>query len=94
VGLKTPCQSAGLWGVYLLQCADGTFYCGVTNDLDKRVNAHNAGKGARYTRGRLPVVVLVYTGPCFEKANALRVERQTKKMPRQRKATFLQSFHS
>ena len=44
---------------YILECADGTFYCGWTNDLEKRVAAHNAGKGGKYTRSRLPVK-LVY----------------------------------
>ena len=41
--------------VYLLRCADGTLYCGYTTDLERRVAAHNAGKGAKYTKARLPV---------------------------------------
>ena len=40
---------------YLVECADGTLYCGWTNDIDKRMKAHNEGKGAKYTRSRLPV---------------------------------------
>ena len=48
-----------MYFVYLLRCADGTLYTGCTNDLDRRLVAHNAGKGAKYTRSRRPVV-LVY----------------------------------
>lgn len=46
--------------VYLLHCADGSFYCGWTIDLKKRVDAHNAGTGAKYTRARLPVSLVYY----------------------------------
>lgn len=45
---------------YILTCADGTYYCGWTNDLDKRLKAHNQGKGAKYTRPRRPVVLSYY----------------------------------
>ncbi|MCP4722977.1 MAG: GIY-YIG nuclease family protein, partial [Desulfobacteraceae bacterium] len=43
------------WQVYLLKCADLSLYCGITNNLKARIDTHNAGKGAKYTRGRLPV---------------------------------------
>ena len=46
---------AGRNYAYLLRCADGTLYCGWTNDLEKRVVAHNAGTGAKYTKSRRPV---------------------------------------
>ncbi len=46
--------------VYLVQCADGSYYTGYTQDLDRRVTAHNAGKGARYTRSRLPVELVYF----------------------------------
>ena len=45
---------------YILKCADGTLYCGWTNNLEKRVKAHNKGKGAKYTRSRLPVTLVYY----------------------------------
>ena len=45
---------------YILKCADGTLYCGWTNDLEKRLKAHNEGKGAKYTRSRLPVALVYY----------------------------------
>jgi putative endonuclease len=46
-----------VWFVYILECSDGTLYTGITNDLDKRIASHNAGKGAKYTKGRGPVVL-------------------------------------
>lgn len=72
------------WLCYLLHCADGTLYCGITNDLDKRLAAHNAGLGAKYTRSRLPVI-LAYTEPCADKSSALKREREIKRMPRSKK---------
>ena len=72
------------WHCYLLQCADDTLYCGITNDLDKRIAAHNAGEGAKYTRGRTPVR-LMYRESCADKSAALKREMQIKKMPRSEK---------
>ena len=45
---------------YILKCADGTLYCGWTNNLEKRLKSHNEGKGAKYTRSRLPVILVYY----------------------------------
>ena len=45
------------WVVYLVRCADETLYCGITNDIEKRLVAHNSGKGAKYTKSRMPVEV-------------------------------------
>jgi len=73
-----------LYYVYLLRCADATLYCGITNDLDRRLRDHNGGKGARYTRGRLPVRV-VYREEAGGKGEALRRERAIKKMPKVKK---------
>jgi putative endonuclease len=72
------------WVCYLLQCADGTLYCGITNGLEKRVAMHNAGEGAKYTRGRAPVR-LVYAEACADKSAALKRERAIKRMPRAEK---------
>jgi putative endonuclease len=69
------------WCCYILRCADATLYCGITNDLDKRLLAHNAGEGAKYTRGRAPVV-LVYRESCADKSAALKRELQIKRLPR------------
>ncbi|MGQ5524070.1 GIY-YIG nuclease family protein [Chitinimonas sp. PSY-7] len=72
------------WCVYLLRCADDSLYCGITNDLPRRVAAHNAGKGARYTRVRLPVVV-AYVEPCVDRSDASKREAAIKLLPRSSK---------
>lgn len=69
------------WVCYLLECADGTLYCGITNDLEKRIAAHNAGEGAKYTRGRTPVG-LAHVEACEDKSAALRRERAIKRLSR------------
>lgn len=71
----------GEWFCYLLRCADDTLYCGITNDLPKRLTAHNAGDGAKYTRGRTPVT-LIYREKCADKSSALKREMQIKRLPR------------
>jgi len=76
------------WHVYLLTCADGTLYCGVTVDLPRRVAAHNAGTASRCTRARLPVA-LAASAPCEDKSAALRLELAVKKRPRAAKLAFL-----
>lgn len=69
------------WTCYLLQCADQTLYCGITNDIEKRLAAHNAGEGAKYTRCRIPVK-LVYQEPCADRSVASKREREIKALPR------------
>lgn len=69
------------WICYLLECADGTLYCGITNDVAKRLAAHNAGEGAKYTRSRLPVK-LVYSEACADRSAASKREREVKSLPR------------
>jgi len=61
------------WFVYILECADGTFYTGSTNDLEKRVETHNLGTGAKYTKARLPVK-LVYHEEFDDKKEAMKRE--------------------
>ena len=75
---------------YMLQCADGTFYTGWTNDLPKRLKTHSAGKGGKYTRSRLPVK-LVYAEEHEERTDAMRREVQIKRLSRQRKQELLHS---
>ena len=69
------------WTVYILRCADGTLYTGITPDLDRRLDAHNAGRGARYTRNRLPVSA-VYAETARNRPAALRREWQIKQLDR------------
>ncbi|MGP1471746.1 MAG: GIY-YIG nuclease family protein [Schwartzia sp. (in: firmicutes)] len=74
----------------MVECADGTLYTGWTNDLEKRVAAHNAGQGAKYTRGRVPVRLCYYeTFP--EKAAALRREAALKRLPRRAKMALIEA---
>jgi len=69
---------------YILVCADGTLYTGWTNDLEKRLAAHNAGTGAKYTRSRRPVRLLYYEA-FREKCEAQRRECEIKRLPREKK---------
>jgi putative endonuclease len=76
------------WFVYLARCADDSLYCGITNDVDARLEAHNAGKGARYTRARRPVE-LVLAQKCASKRHAMRVEYRVKQLTRAQKQALL-----
>ena len=76
--------------VYLLRCADGTLYCGWTNDLPARVAAHNSGRGAKYTRSRLPAEV-VYTEEYEDRHEALSREWHIKRMSREEKEALIRA---
>lgn len=69
---------------YILLCADGTLYTGWTNDVEKRLAAHNAGRGAKYTRGRRPVTLL-YAEECASRSEAMSREAAIKKLTREEK---------
>ena len=73
---------------YILECADGTYYSGWTNDLDKRIKTHNSGKGGKYTRARLPVK-LVYYETFPTKEEAMRREYQYKQLKRAEKEDLI-----
>jgi putative endonuclease len=70
-----------VWHVYLARCADDTLYCGIARNVALRIAAHDAGKGARYTRGRGPLSVLA-TRRCHDHGLALRLERAVKSLTR------------
>ena len=74
--------------VYILRCGDGTLYTGCTNDLDRRLRAHQAGRGAKYTRSRLPVE-LVYQEAVPDRSAALRREAAIKRMDRRAKLALI-----
>lgn len=76
------------WLCYMLQCADGTLYTGITNDIEKRIAAHNGGTASKYTRSRLPVR-LVYSETCPDRSAASRREIQIKQLPRAAKLALL-----
>lgn len=75
------------WFVYILRCGDGTLYTGMTDSIPRRLAAHRAGRGAKYTRGRGPLV-LCYAERCPDKSAALRREREIKALPRGKKLTL------
>lgn len=77
------------WTLYILRCSDGTLYTGITDDLPRRLAAHNSGKGAKYTRGRTPVTA-VYTENCPDRSAASRREWEIKKMTRQEKLAMIE----
>jgi len=86
---KHPTPIVVEWYVYILQCADRTLYTGVTTDITARVVAHNAGKGAKYTRGRLPAV-LVYQERASDRGAALKREYAIKQMRAEEKRQLFQ----
>lgn len=74
--------------VYLLECCDGSFYCGYTKDLKKRVKAHNDGIGARYTRAKRPVKI-IYFEKLESRIAALKREIQIKSLSRKKKQEII-----
>ncbi len=74
--------------VYILRCADGTLYTGWTNDVESRVKTHNEGKGAKYTRARLPVE-LCHTEELGSKSEAMKREAEIKKLSRTEKLKLI-----
>ncbi len=76
------------WVVYILRCSDGTLYTGITNDLTRRVAAHECGRGAKYTRGRGPFVV-VYHQEYPDRSSASKREREIKAMEKSSKLALL-----
>ncbi|NCB92706.1 MAG: GIY-YIG nuclease family protein [Clostridia bacterium] len=76
---------------YILKCHDNTFYTGWTNDIKKRIQVHNAGQGAKYTRARLPVS-LAYYETFQSKSEAMRREWEIKHMTRREKEKLMAGF--
>lgn len=74
--------------VYILECADGSYYTGYTPDLERRVKVHNAGKGAKYTRSRLPVK-LVWSDSFKDKQTAMQIEAQIKTLDHTQKIEII-----
>lgn len=79
--------------VYILRCGDDTLYTGITTDLERRVAVHNSGKGAKYTRSRLPVTP-VYREEVPDKSAALRREREIKALTRAEKLELIGTFET
>jgi len=77
--------------VYILECSDGTFYTGWTNNLDKRIRMHSEGKGAKYTKGRGPLK-LVHCEEFDDKRDAMRREYEIKQLKRSEKLLLIKNF--
>ena len=77
-----------VWYLYILRCGDGTLYTGITTDVEKRLEAHRSGKGAKYTRGRSPLE-LIYREECGSHSDALKRELTVKKLSREQKEMLL-----
>lgn len=73
-----------VWSVYMLRCADGSLYTGITTDIERRLSEHNSGKGSRYTRARLPVE-LVFIEPAATESKAKAREAELKSMVKDQK---------
>lgn len=84
--MEIPTEKANY--TYLLRCSDGSLYCGWTNDLVKRLAAHNAGTGGRYTRSRRPVELAWYT-VSETKQQAMRLEARIKQLRRSQKESLV-----
>ncbi|MDV3469887.1 GIY-YIG nuclease family protein [Stenotrophomonas sp. C3(2023)] len=82
-------RSPAPWFLYLLECQDGSYYAGISTDVQARFAAHVAGKGARYTRARPPLRVLAWR-QYPDRASASRAEWELKRQPRARKLAWLQ----
>jgi putative endonuclease len=77
-----------MWNVYLVRCSDNSLYCGITNDLQRRVKKHNSGNGAKYTRSRRPVALEAFS-PKMTKSEALKLEHYIKQVPAHKKVVEL-----
>ncbi|NLB34967.1 MAG: GIY-YIG nuclease family protein [Elusimicrobia bacterium] len=73
------------WKVYILKCADGSFYTGITTDIDRRIKEHNQAKASKYTRGRLPVELFRKTSQNLSQSHALSLEYKIKSLSKKDK---------
>ena len=80
-----------IWHLYILRCKDDSLYTGITTDVEKRLEVHRAGKGAKYTRGRCPLE-LVYREECGTHSDALKRELEIKALTRQQKLLLIQNY--
>ena len=80
-----------IWYLYILRCCDGTLYTGITTDVEKRLETHRSGKGAKYTRGRGPLE-LVYQEACGSHSDALKRELTVKKLTRSQKEAMIANY--
>jgi len=80
-----------MWYVYLVECNDGTVYTGITTDVNKRITTHNKGKGAKYCKNRLPVILKAFWG-VQNRSEASKLEIKIKKLKRNDKLLLINKF--
>ncbi len=80
-----------MWYMYVVECCDSSFYCGITKSVSDRVVKHNSGKGAKYTRARRPVRLIDSVAVSEDLGTALRAERAFKRLTRKKKEKYLQA---
>ena len=80
-----------MWYVYILECSDGTLYTGITTDLDKRIGTHNKGKGSKYCKTRLPVILKMFY-MIGNRSKASKEEYRIKKLTREEKLKLITKF--
>ena len=85
---KKKRKKAAAWRLYILKCRDNTLYTGITLDVSRRVKQHNSGTASRYTRSRLPVM-LIFSEPCRSRSQALKKEYAMKRLSRKKKEEYL-----
>lgn len=79
------------WIVYIVRCADHSLYCGIAKDVEDRIRQHNTGKGAKYTKARLPVT-LCYTEQVKDRSSALKREYEIKSLTRCEKLRLIKAY--
>lgn len=78
-----------MWFLYVLKCCDDSLYTGITKDLEKRLKQHQSGKGAKYTRAKLPVEMMSYTAVSCDQGEALKKEYEFKQLTKKQKLKFI-----
>ncbi len=80
-----------MWYIYIVECSDGTFYTGITTDVNKRILTHNNGKGAKYTRIRLPVILRA-SFEAQDRSSASKEEYRIKQLTRKEKERLVNKY--
>lgn len=88
MGVAVTASHGSPWTWYVLRCADGSLYCGITSDLERRLDEHNRGTGSRYVRSRRPATV-VFSEPVDDRSTALKKEAAFKKLGKARKEALV-----
>jgi len=91
--MRRKIKRKGNFFVYIVECSNGTYYTGYTNNLDNRIKLHNNGHGAKYLRGKAPIK-LVYAKEYKYYKNALNAERNLKKLTRKRKEGLIRNYEA